>query len=210
MLRFPGRQAQTVNDGGFVGAVVSDRKERPEGIRRKHRVHRNAVKRYDQQGSVLRVETTLNNVSDRKGYRPKDGDEDGAKDGRPLRTGVADRHRQAAVSQKANERYLEALAATRPPVPWHEVTAERCRPVRWHRERARGWNPLGADRALLTAVADGAFVVNGFRNREVRQRWYGEPTSNALEQKRRAAAVTRQLRLLRAQGLMRKVAKTQR
>ena len=91
--------------------MVSDLKERPEGVRLKHRVNSNSVKMYDKQGSVLRVETTLNDVSDLKVYRPKEGDEEGDKDWRPMRKGVADLHRRAEVSQKANERYLEAQAA---------------------------------------------------------------------------------------------------
>jgi hypothetical protein len=210
VLRFLGRQAKAVNYGGFAGEVVSDLKERPEGIRLKHRVNGNSLKLYDKQGSVLRVETTLNDPSDFKVYRPKEGDEDGAKDWRPLRKGVADLHRRAEVSQRSNERYLEALAASQEATPLREVTAELCRPVRWHQHRVRGLNPLGADAALLAAVADGAWVINGFRNRDLRQRLYGDDAPTAAERKKRAAAVTRQLRLLRAHGVIQKVSRTHR
>ena len=70
----------------------------------KHRVNDNRVKMYDKQGTVLRVETTLNNARDLKVYRPKEGDEAGAKDWRALRKGVADLHRRGEVSQAANFR----------------------------------------------------------------------------------------------------------
>ncbi len=51
--------------------MVSDVKKRPEGVRIKHRVGQNAIKMYDNdkpcpraldpgEGSVLRVETTIN------------------------------------------------------------------------------------------------------------------------------------------------------
>jgi hypothetical protein len=210
VLRFLGRKAQAVNYGGFVGEVVSDLKERPEGVRLKHLVNSNSVKMYDKQGSVLRVETTLNDVSELKVYRPKEGDPEGAKDWRPLRKGVADRHRRAEVSQKANERYLGALASVAEPRPLQEVTASLCRPARWHKQRVRALNPLGeSDAALLAAVADGAWVLHGFRNRDLRQRLYGE-AADAAERRRQSARVTRQIRLLRGHGLVHKVAKTHR
>lgn len=211
VLRFLGRQAERVNYGGFVGEVTGDLKERPEGVRLKHRVNSNSVKMYDKHGSVLRVETTLNDVSDLKVYRPKEGDEAGTKDWRPMRKGVADLHRRAEVSQRANERYLEALATAQQTTPLQEVAEPLCRSVRWHKQRVRGLNPLAAaDAALLAAVADGAWVINGFRNRDLRQRLYGEDSPQATEQKRRSAAVTRQLRLLRAHGLIQKVSRTHR
>jgi hypothetical protein len=211
VLRFLGRKATAVNYSGFAGEVVSDLKERPEGVRLKHRVNGNSVKLYDKQGSVLRVETTLNDVSDLKTYRPKEGDECGPKDWRPMRKGVADLHRRAEVSDKANARYLEALAGVADTTPLREVTEPLCRPVRWHNQRLRALNPLGAaDAALLTAVHDGAFLLNGFRNRDLRQRLYGAAPVDPREQRRQSARVTRQIRLLRAHGLVQKVPKTHR
>jgi len=64
---------------------------------------------------VLRVETTINEPSDFKVYRAKENDPGGEKDWRGLRSGVADVHRRAKVSQAANERYLEGLAAVDQP-----------------------------------------------------------------------------------------------
>ena len=210
VLRFLGRKATTADYGGFVGEVVSDLKERPEGVRLKHRVNSNSVKMYDKQGSVLRVETTLNNVSDLKVYRPKEGDEQGAKDWRPLRKGVADLHRRAEVSQKANERYLGAMAATATAVSLREVAEPLCRPVR-RPQRARALNPLAAaDAALLAAVQRGEFTLHGFRNRDLRQLLHGYKPSDPSQARRQSAQVTRQIRLLRAHGLVKKVSGTHR
>jgi len=210
VLRFLGRKATTLNYGGFVGEVTSDLKERPEGVRVKHRVNGNTVKLYDKQGLVLRVETTLNRVSDLKVYRPKEGDEQGQKDWRPLRKGVADLHRRAEVSHKANERYLEALAATASPQRLQEVAEPLCRPVR-RPQRARALNPLSsADAALLAAVQRGEFALNGFRNRDLRQLLHGDKPGDAAAARRQSAQVTRQIRLLRAHGLVKKVTGTHR
>src|SRR5580658_1132006 len=44
-------------------------KARPEGVRIKHRLKQNSIKMYDKQGSILRIETTINDPADFKQYR---------------------------------------------------------------------------------------------------------------------------------------------
>src|SRR4029079_4641529 len=71
VLRFLGKavpEGRTAHPR-FVGEVVSDLKDRPEGMRLKHAVNGNSVKMYDKQGSVLRVETTINQPGEFKVYR---------------------------------------------------------------------------------------------------------------------------------------------
>ena len=76
--------------------------------------------------------------------------------------------------------------------------------------RVRALNPLGAkDAALLQAVSRHEFMINGLRNRDLRRLLYGDAASKPYH-RRRPAAVTRQLRLLRAHGLIRKVPRTHR
>src|SRR5260370_37398 len=89
VMRFLGKRLGSPGErfGKANSEVVSDLKERPEGVRVKHRVNGNSVKTYDKQASVLRVETTLNEPRDLKVYRPKEGDEHGDKQWRPLRKG---------------------------------------------------------------------------------------------------------------------------
>jgi hypothetical protein len=60
---------------------------------------------------VLRgAETTLNTVKDFRVYRAKEGGPEDDLQWRILRKGIADLHRRAQVSQKANDRLLNALA----------------------------------------------------------------------------------------------------
>ena len=212
VMKFLGRKLPTVGiNGNFRGEIISDLKSRPEGMRVKHRVGANSIKMYDKQGSVLRIETTINDPSDFKVYRAKEGDEGGAKDWLPLRKGVADVQRRAAVSQAANERYLDGLAAASESTPLAELTEPLCRRVKFGERFVRGLNPLAADdAALLAAVNRGEFTINGFRNRDLQPLLYKNSPRDAVEQKRRSAVVTRQLRLLRAHGLIKKVAKTHR
>jgi hypothetical protein len=155
--------------GNFQAEVLSDLKKRPEGLRLKHRLGKNWIKRYDKQGSVLRIETVIHDAHDLKAYRPKEGDEGGPKAWRYLRKGVADLHRRALVSQKANDRYADSLAAVADSKPLRDVTEPLCERVAWHGRWARGLNPLAAaDAALLGAVSRGEFLLNGLCNRDLR------------------------------------------
>jgi hypothetical protein len=197
-------------NGHFAGEVTTDFKRRPEGVRLKFQVDKNWIKLYDKQATVLRVETVLNDVEGMKAYRAKENDPDGPKDWRKLRKGVADLHRRAEISHKANERYAEALASVAEPTPLAELSTPVCRPVRWRGRRVRALNPLAEqDASLLQAVSRGEFLINGFRNRDIRPLLHGV-APNKREQRRQAAAVTRHLRLLRAHGLIQKVPKTHR
>ena len=212
VLRFLGRRvpAEAGVHGKFAGEVTSDLRERPEGMRIKHRVNANAIKMYDQQGSVLRVETTINDTRDFKVFRSKESRPRGRKDWRILRKGVADMHRRAQVSQAANERYLESLAAVEEKTPLGPLVQNLCRPIHRHNLRVRALNPFSAnDARLLETVNRGEFVINGFRNRDLRGHLYEVATDPATI-KKQSAAVTRQLRLLRAHRLIRKVSKTHR
>jgi hypothetical protein len=213
VMRFLGRRLDTPGErfGRFAAEVVSDLKQRPEGIRIKHRLGRNWIKMYDKQGSVLRVETVINDPRQMKAYRPKEGDEDGPKEWRKLRKGVADVHRRAEISQASNERYLDAMTKVEDPTPLAELADTVCQPVTWHGQRHRALNPLAADdAALFEAVHRGEFFVNGFRNRDLATLLFSGQPANDQEQRRRSAVITRKLRLLRAHGLIQKVPKTHR
>jgi hypothetical protein len=207
VLRFLGRKAH----GNFTGEVITSFKHRPEGVRVKHWVNGNSIKMYDRPG-VLRIETTLAHVADFRVFRPLQDDPAGRRAWRPLRKGVADLHRRADLSQRANERYLDALAAVDDRTPLHRLFDQVSRPTLYHGRRVRALR-IGdaADLALLTAVSRGEFATAGFRNRDLRRLL--PPTTNATapaDVRRRAAQITRQLRLLRAHGVIQKISKSHR
>ncbi|MFO1044584.1 MAG: hypothetical protein U0941_26560 [Planctomycetaceae bacterium] len=109
--------------------VVSSFKTRPEGTRIKHSINRNSIKMYDKQQTVLRVETTINDPRDLKVFRAKEGDPTGKKNWLRLRKGVADLKRRAEISQKSNERYLQALASVSHNVPLGTAVSTICKPT---------------------------------------------------------------------------------
>jgi hypothetical protein len=209
VLRFLGRRVPASGqvNGNFAGEVLSAYTRRPEGVCVKHRVNRNSIKMYDKAGSVLRVETTLNNMRDLKAPRQIDG----KTVYRPMRKGVADMPRRAEVSKASNDRYLDALAAAATPVPLKTLTDKLSARVRWKGKPVRGLNLLGvADAALLAAIGRGEFLINGLRNRDVQGLLFARATDDPKEQRRRSGQVTRKLRMLRAHGLVRKVPRTHR
>jgi hypothetical protein len=192
----------------FKGEAAIDYVKRPEGVRVAFRVNRNQVKFYDKQGSVFRVETTIIDPRDMRSYRSKEGDPEGKKAWRPLKKGVSDLPRRGAVSQKSNERCMEALAAVKTDKTVGELTATVCQRTKWKGRGVRALNPLAADDLrLLKTVGRGEFVLNGFRNRDLRAALFG---AAALKAKPQSATVTRLLRLLRAHGVIQKVPKTHR
>jgi len=217
VMRYFGR---TVNHSGaipanFSGTLETDLKRRPEGERVKHRMNGNSAKFYDKAyspwGSVLRgAETTLNRVQDFRVYRPKEGGPEDDLRWRPMRKGIADLHRRAEVSQKANERLLNALASVDDSRSVEELTAGIQRPTQWGGRRVRALRPWADDQELLAAVNQGDFLINGLRNRHLQQLLYRQPAQSLAERRRRSAVVSRKLRLLRAHGLIRKVSGTHR
>jgi hypothetical protein len=212
VLRFLGRAVPRSGvPKRFQGEVPSDLRGRQEGIRLKHQVNQNSLKIYDKaytpQGSVLRAEVTVNRAEEFWVYRRKEGDPKGSKQWRVLRRGLADLHRRAQVCQQINERYLEALAQVDDNTTLEELTQRLEQPRRWKGHRVRALRPFSADDQLwLQAVNRGEFILNGFRNADLQKLLFGQPTSGPQERRRRSAQVSRRLRLLRAHGIIRKVA----
>jgi hypothetical protein len=115
------------------------------------------------------------------------------------------------VSQAANDRYLDALAAVEKKTPLSALVDRVCRPVTDEGRRFRALNPWAPDdAAILSAVHRGEFLVNGLRHRDLRAVLFPKDTGDPAEARRRAGQVTRWLRLLRAHGLIAKVPRTHR
>lgn len=211
VLRFLGRSGRVGSGGVFD--VHSDVQAWEESVRVKHWVNGNSVKMYDH-GNVLRVETTINNPKEFRSYRAAVGDPEGAADWRVLRRSVADTHRRCVVSESSNGRYLEALSSVAATTPVAELVAPWCRRAAepgGSGRKLRALNPLASgDAALLTAVSDPKWQLNGLRNGDLAEALFGEPPTDPKERKQRSSKVGRLLRLLRAHGIVQKVSKTNR
>jgi hypothetical protein len=198
----------------FSGSVVTDLKCREEGVRLKHYVNGNSVKLYDKAftavGNVLRFETTIQNADDFRVFRSKQGDPDGEKQWRKLRRGIADLHRRAEISRKVTGRYADAYSAVEDDTSLEELTRHLEQHTDWRGRRVRALRPFGDDTPLLKAINRGEFAISGFRNRDLQAIFFSTPATSPTECRRRSAAISRKLRLLRAHGLISKVPHTHR
>ena len=201
VLMFLGRGSPSRFRGDLNGQLI----HRPEGVCVKFRINENSIKMYDKELFVLRVETTINNPRRFKVWRS-------TKRGLPrawvpMRRGIADLKRRVEISRAANERYLQALAVVSMPAPAKKVLQPLTVRASLKNQPVRALNPISAHETELFEVAiDGAFVVEGFRNKDVLRRLF----PNIPPDKKLGAVITRKLRLLRAHGLIMKVSKTNR
>lgn len=213
VMRFFGRKLTVKGriNGRFQGEVISDVAQRADHLRVKHRINKNSIKMYDKQTQVLRVETTLNNTKDMQVFRRAESDPKGPRKWRTLRKGLADIKRRAQVCQAANDRYLDSLAEVHATESLGNLTKSLCQPTELGGKRVRAlqpWSP--ADARLLEAVSRPEFLLNGFRNKDLRPILCGPAEPSAEEKRRQSAKVSRQLRMLRAHGLILKVVHTHR
>jgi len=209
VMKYLGRR----NLGGRGAAeVISDYRRRYEGIRVKHWVNYNSVKMYNKSGSILRIETTINNTRDFKVFRHPDDDSKRPASWQKMRKGVSDLHRRCQVSQQCNERYSDALAAAEVQEKLKQVATDACNRIVKDGRRYRGLNPFGQeDYRLLMFLAKGENSINGFRNHDLRRWLYPQSEQPASdEQKKYSGRTTRRIKLLRVHGLIRKVPRTNR
>jgi hypothetical protein len=183
-----------------------------EGKRIKHCVGSNSLKLYHE-ANVLRPETTLNDAKAIYVERPPADDPAGTVKRRPMRRSVVDLPQRAAYCQTVNERYLEALADTAETrtvralaEPLTRRVPEPSRASSPATRHVRGLNPLAElDAALLTAISDPRWMLQGLRNRDLVAALYPTPSEDPAERRKRSARVTRLLRLLRGHGLLDKI-----
>lgn len=217
VLRYFGKRVNLSGaiPANFNGDLHLNRKQYREGVRVKYYLEGNSAKFYDKAysevGSVLRAgETTINQVKPFREYRPKEGGSKEDLQWRPLRKGIAGLHRRAEISQKTNERLIQALASVDDSRRVEELTASIQQPAISKKRRVRALRPWGDDKDLLAAINHGEFLINGFRNRDLQPMLYTDEPASEVERRRRSAAISRKLGLLRAHGLIRKVPHTHR
>ncbi len=206
ILRFLGRRTNT----RFNGEVETEVKHREDGVRIKHWLEENWIKMYDKQGSVLRIETTINNARRFKVYRKAVRNGQRVMAWLPMRKGVVDTRRRVELSRAANERYLEALSVVGETQPSYKLLDPVSKRIVRHGQPYRPMHPIGPeDSRLLGSIMHGEFLIQGFRNSHLRAILDPPTDQDPTMQRKAAACITRKLRLLRAHGLIKKVPRTQ-
>lgn len=197
--------------GNFKGEVLSKYRRRPEGVCMKFFADVNSLKLYQKALAILRAELTMNRPKFFLVMRPAEGEGEESKKLRPIRKSICDMRHRANVSQAANKRLLDNLAVVAEPASVIELLDTATKPTTYAGRRVRALQPFSPqDLALLSAIASGDLIQQGFRNRDIVQQLYTEPAADDRERKRRSARVSRLLRLLRAHDIIQKVEHTHR
>jgi hypothetical protein len=175
---------------------------RLEGTRIKHTMGPVSLKMYDKFGLILRIETTVNNVSFFQHYRTVE-----QRDGRtvthwaPMKKSIYSLPALREVLQAANRRYLEFLSTLDDPTAGIDRLHKISEPVRENERSYPGLNFFSAqDQILIETLARGEFNLRGLQNKNLRAH-LGKKTSGQ---------VSRLLKRLRLHGLVKEVGHTYR
>ena len=155
--------------------------------------------------SVLRIETTINDPHEfkiLKNVRTNEGYE--VKRWVPMGKSIANLYRYKEVSEASNMRYIEALGnAIDKSKPIEEIEKVSSKIVVKGR-RYTGFNILDKETTkLFKILSNGSYMINGFRNSDIKYALYGERKD--IESIKVRNRVTRLLAKLRAHKLIKKV-----
>jgi predicted transcriptional regulator len=182
--------------GNYQGEMGNRFNVRLLGRRIKHQMGPVTIKMYDKFQIVLRLETTVNDVSFFQHYRPVQH-RDGTTTTRwaPMKKSIYSLPALQEVLQAANQRYLKFISDLETPeVGVRQLTRLTETKVENGR-RYKGFHLLTEeDASLFRLLLRGEFFISGFTNRRLRQH---------LDKS--ASQITRLLRRLRVHGLIKKV-----
>jgi hypothetical protein len=156
--------------GTYQGEIGNDFHTRIEGTRIKHHMGPVSIKMYDKRGIILRIETTVNDVSFFKHYR-KVEHRDGTwemKDA-PLKKSIYSLPVLRELMEAANRRYLEFVSAIEDPTIGIKNLEKISEPTSDGERTYRGFNLfLDQDLKLFEGIVRGEFNIRGFQNRSLR------------------------------------------
>ncbi len=186
--------------GHYADELGNDFHTRIEGTRLKHHMGPVSLKLYDKQALVLRIETTVNDVSFFRHHRTVEH-RDGTIETTlaPMRKTIYSLAPLREALAAANRRYLAFLSDLADPTAGVHQIDQLAEPAHQDDRRYRGFNLCSADdRALFTALARGEWQISGFRNATLRRVL---PTYSGPQ-------LSRVLKRLHAHGLIKKVGHT--
>jgi hypothetical protein len=205
VLRFLQRRTNS----RFAGSSEGSLKRRVEGTRVRHFIEENSIKMYNKAGSVLRIETTINNARRFRVRRMGTTKGKRVKKWQRMRKGVVDFRRRTEIGRSANRRYLNALAVVGEQRPSHQLFDTVSKRVEKDGRKYRALRPVSPeDSRAFEAIMRGEFLIQGFRHRDIREQLEAQAESDPEELKRAAGRITRLLRLLVAHQLIYKVVHT--
>jgi hypothetical protein len=183
----------------YVGEVGNDLTTRIEGRRIRHSMGEASIKMYDKFGTILRVETTCNNVTFFKHHRRVEH-RDGSYEYKvaAVRKSIYSLPDLVSIMKACNGRYLDFLATLTDPTPGVKALEKVTASVKEDDRSWRGFNIFSHDDwSVFLSIVRGEFHLAGFDNRRLR---------GTLDSKS-AGQVGRIIKRLLVHGLIRRVRK---
>ena len=187
-------------NGQYEGETGNRFNIRIEGTRIKHTMGPVSLKLYDKFSLILRIETTVNDLTFFKHYREVEH-RDGTKETKwaPMQKTIYSLPALRELLEAANRRYLEFLSTITDPRAGRDKLDKLSRTVQREDRSYPGFNLFDSDDdALLRVVARGEFNISGLQNKTVRRHM---PDKNSGQ-------ISRLLKRLRVHGLIKKVGHT--
>jgi hypothetical protein len=184
----------------FEGEMGNRFNVRIEGTRIKHTMGPVSLKLYDKFGLILRIETTVNDLTFFKHYREVEH-RDGTTETKwaSMQKTIYSLPALRELLQASNRRYLEFLSALEDPRNGRDKLDKLSQPVEQQGRSYPGFNFFDEDDdALFRAIARGEFNISGMQNKTLRLHLSGMSSSQ----------VSRLLKRLRLHGLIRKIGRT--
>ncbi|MFQ5408689.1 MAG: MarR family transcriptional regulator [Anaerolineales bacterium] len=185
--------------GNYQGEMGNRFNVRLLGTRLKHQMGPVTLKLYDKFNLVLRIETTVVNVSFFRHYR-KVHHRDGSISTQwaPMKKTIHSLPALQEQLQAANRRYLKFISDIETPEVGVKKLHQLAETKVAHQRRYKGFNLFTEeDTSLFRTLLRGEFAISGFANKDLRR---SLPHKNAGQ-------VSRLLKRLRVHGLIKKVGK---
>lgn len=184
----------------YQGEIGNNFNTRILGTRIKHQMGAVAIKMYDKFGAVLRIETTVNNVSQFKLFREVQ-QRTGARLQKvaPMKKTIYSLFALSEVLKNCNRRYLEFISTLDDTSQGIRNLTHVAHTVQNSNRSYKGFNfYCQDDQKLFAVLARGEFNINGLYNKSLRT-YFPDKSSGSI---------SRILKRLSTHGLIKKVART--
>jgi DNA-binding MarR family transcriptional regulator len=180
----------------YQGEMGNNYNVRIEGSRIKHTMGSTSIKMYDKFSKILRIETTVNDITFFKHYREvvhRDGTK--SNQNASLKKNIYSLTFLDEILLAANKRYLEFISAFDNKEVGRKRLSKITESKTVNNRKYKGFNPFDKkDIIVLLAIMRGEFNINGFRNKNL-QRLLKLPASK----------VSRIIKRLLVHGIIKKV-----
>ncbi len=186
--------------GKYEGEIGNNYHVRIEGSRIKHSMGKASIKMYDKFAHILRIETTVNDVTFFKHYREvihRDGSS--TQKEASMKKNIYSLKPLREIVSASNNRYIEFISAIDDNTIGHKKLEKATEPKTVEDRKYKGLNFFSkADKKIILTLARGEFNIYGFRCKDLAKQLLNYS----------GGQLSRLLKRLRVHGLIKKVGKS--